>query len=65
VAAERVLDVSRLDPPEPFPLYAFLDGTGFGYRTVPGHTTAFEVYIWRQADTAAAAAVDAELFPLG
>jgi uncharacterized protein (DUF2249 family) len=79
--AERVLDVSRLAPPEPFeqavealhrlregdylrllhhrepfPLYSFLEGAGFDYCTVPGHITAFEVYIWHRGDTATAAA---------
>ncbi|HHC07291.1 MAG TPA: DUF2249 domain-containing protein [Actinobacteria bacterium] len=46
---------------EPFPLYDLLDAGGFRHATRPGTITPYEVFVWRAADDAAAAAVAAVL----
>ncbi len=35
---------------EPHLLYPILEQTGFAWRTIPGETTEFEIYIWRRDD---------------
>lgn len=42
---------------EPFPLYAFLEESGFAWRTRPGHDIPFEIFIWRRNDERAQSAV--------
>jgi len=81
-AAEILLDVSDLEPPEPLTLtldaaealaagqylrmlhrrdpcmlYGNLDDNGFKYIQREGTTTAVELFIWREHDDKAAAAV--------
>ncbi len=81
-AAEILLDVSDLEPPEPLTqtleaaedlapgqylrmlhrrdpcmLYGNLDDNGFKYIQREGETSAVELFIWREDDAEAAAAV--------
>ncbi len=44
---------------EPHPLYAILTREGFAWLTKPGQVVPVEIYIWRKADTEAAATVQA------
>ena len=63
--AERVLDVSQLEPCEPMerilhrmephPLYPILTREGFAWLTQPGREVPVEISIWRSNDTEAEA----------
>lgn len=37
---------------EPYPLYEILEREGFAHHIRPGQQSAFELFIWRRADTA-------------
>ena len=41
---------------EPLLLYPWLQEQGYAWHTQAGRTTAFEIFIWRAADTTAATA---------
>lgn len=46
---------------EPFPLYGLLDQHGFRWHTRPGKSADFDIFIWRQDDDKAEAAVQQAL----